>query len=97
MGMTLSRAASFDPAVIQEPVERLSLAADGSLLASAGHDGRVRVWSTRWLTDGDDADSAQAEDDGNDAEEVRCHRLLYIWAGADGRFEGSLVPGLAMT
>ena len=54
---------------MQEPVERLSLAADGSLLASAGHDSRVRIWSTRWLTEGGDEDGAGTADD--DADEVR--------------------------
>ena len=43
------------------------------MLASAGHDSRVRIWSTRWLTDGGDEDSARTGGDG--ADEVRRRRL----------------------
>jgi WD40 repeat protein len=79
-GLEPHRNTTSDPALnLQEPVERLSLATDGSLLASAGHDSRVRIWSTRWLIDGGNEDSARAEDDGADQVRRRDQPPPWFW------------------
>jgi len=64
---------------LQEPVERLSFAADGDFLASAGHDSCVHIWDTRSLTSGvddNDEDEEQGDEDADDdgAHEVRLGR-----------------------
>ena len=60
-----------DARTAQEPVERLSLAVDGSFLASAGHDSCVHIWDTRMLSANDDGNEEQDEEEQAEEDEAK--------------------------